>query len=66
MTAPRHDDDRPRGIWTNGIGNKTASHLNFTRSLADKPKTSKRSPRWKPAAGQRRYAGYDETEKGWR
>lgn len=27
--------DQPRGVQTNGIGQKTTAHLNLTRSLAD-------------------------------
>lgn len=56
----------PTAVWTNGIGNKTASHLNFTRTLADKPKSPKRKLHWRPEPGKTPYAGFDDTERKWR
>lgn len=56
-------DEKPTGIVTNGIGERTTAHLNLTIPL---PTIKRSPPTFLPAPGRQPYAGFDETDKGWR
>lgn len=60
-------DQRGRGVVTNGEGKHCTSHLNLTKTIGPEPRITNRYPNeYLPEPGRTPYAGYDVRDKGWR